>query len=97
VEETLLRHPDIATAAVVAVEDEMRGALPVAFVVPRPGVTLDPEAVQAHCLAAAPAWQHPRQVHVLAELPLAGTGKVDTARLRHEAAEAWRSRAGMSP
>jgi hypothetical protein len=35
-------------------------------------------------------------VHVLAELPLAGTSKVDTAGLRQQAAEAWRAHAGGS-
>lgn len=92
VEETLLRHPDIAAAAVVAVEDAMRGALPVAFVVSRAGAVLDATAVQAHCLAAAPAWQHPRGVHFVSELPLAGTGKVDVAALRQQAAAAWQQR-----
>jgi acyl-CoA synthetase (AMP-forming)/AMP-acid ligase II len=90
VEETLLRHPGIAACAVVAVEDAMRGALPVAFVVARRGVALEPAEVQAHCRAAAPSWQHPRAVHLLAELPLAGTGKVDVAWLRRQAAAAWR-------
>lgn len=92
VEETLLRHPDVAAAAVVAVEDEMRGALPFAFVVPRAGAVPDEAALKAHCLAAAPAWQHPRRVVLLPELPLAGTGKVDVALLRREAAGAWRNR-----
>ncbi len=96
VEETLLRHPDVTAAAVVPVEDDLRGALPVAFVVARPGVALDPAAIEAHCLATAPAWQHPRAVHVLVELPLAGTGKVDVARLRRDAADSWRARAGAS-
>jgi acyl-CoA synthetase (AMP-forming)/AMP-acid ligase II len=91
VEETLLRHPDVVAAAVVPVEDEMRGALPVAFVVLREGAVADEAALKAHCLAVAPAWQHPRQVHAMTELPLAGTGKIDVARLRREAAAAWRA------
>jgi acyl-CoA synthetase (AMP-forming)/AMP-acid ligase II len=90
VEETLLRHADVAAAAVVPVEDEMRGALPVAFVVLREGAGFDEAALKAHCLATAPAWQHPRRILRLAELPLAGTGKVDVARLRRDAAAAWR-------
>jgi acyl-CoA synthetase (AMP-forming)/AMP-acid ligase II len=91
VEETLLRHPDVAAAAVVPVEDEMRGALPVAFVVLRQGASTDATALKAHCIATAPAWQHPRQIHCLAELPVAGTGKVDVAGLRQIAAAAWRA------
>ncbi|MBL8702229.1 MAG: acyl--CoA ligase [Alphaproteobacteria bacterium] len=89
VEETLLRHPGIAAAAVVAVNDDVRGHVPVAFVVARPGVALDPAEIQAHCLARAPAYQHPRLVRVVEELPLAGTNKVDVRRLRAIAGEAW--------
>jgi acyl-CoA synthetase (AMP-forming)/AMP-acid ligase II len=91
VEETLLAHPDVATAAVVPVEDDMRGALPIAFVVLRQGASSDAAALKAHCIATAPAWQHPRYIHFVAELPLAGTGKVDVARLRHAAAAAWQA------
>jgi long-chain acyl-CoA synthetase len=90
VEETLLRHPDVAAAVVVPIEDEMRGALPVAFIVLRPGAAVDAAGFKAHCIAAAPAWQHPRQIHLLAELPVAGTGKVDVAYLRREAVNRWR-------
>lgn len=89
VEETLLRHPGIAAAAVVAANDDLRGHVPVAFVVARPGVALDPAEVQAHCLSSAPAYQHPRIVQVVDELPLAGTNKVDVRRLRAIAGEAW--------
>lgn len=89
VEETLLRHPGIAAAAVVAVSDDVRGHVPVAFIVARPGLALDPAEIQAHCLACAPAYQHPRLVQVVDELPLAGTNKVDVRRLRAIAAEAW--------
>jgi len=91
VEETLLRHPAIAAASVVPVEDDVRGQVPVAFVVLRPGAQASEAEIKEHCLAAAPAYQHPRQVHMLAELPLAGTNKVDVALLKRQAAAAWRA------
>ena len=37
VERMLERHPDIAQAAVVPIDDEIKGQKPVAFVVPKPG------------------------------------------------------------
>jgi acyl-CoA synthetase (AMP-forming)/AMP-acid ligase II len=87
VEETLLRHPDIAQAAVVAIDDAIRGQVPHAFVVARAGAALDERSVQDFARANAPAHEYPRRVHVLAELPVAGTNKIDRARLKALAAE----------
>src|SRR3546814_161631 len=39
VESALQRHPDVAMAAVVGIADPREGQVPVAFVVPQPGVT----------------------------------------------------------
>jgi acyl-CoA synthetase (AMP-forming)/AMP-acid ligase II len=82
VERLLLRHPDIAEASVVGVADAVKGEKPVAFVVLRPGATLSESDVKRYSLANAPAFQHPRRVMFLAELPLAGTNKVDRGQLR---------------
>jgi hypothetical protein len=35
------------------------------------------EGVKCHALEGGPAYQHPRRVEFLAELPWAGTNKVD--------------------
>jgi len=77
VELVLMRHPDVAQACVVPVPDEIKGTKPVAFVVPRPGAHPDEEAIKRFVLANAPAYQHPRRVFFVPELPLAGTNKVD--------------------
>lgn len=77
VEKMLERHPSIHQACVVPVPDEIRGQKPVAFVVPTPGAALEAEDVKTFALANAPAYQHPRHVEFVAELPLAGTNKVD--------------------
>ncbi len=65
----------------IAVEDEIKGQKPVAFVVLRPGALADEAALKAHVLANAPAFMHPRRVRFLERLPLAGTNKVDKAAL----------------
>lgn len=85
VEAVLVSHPDIVESCVVPVPDEIKGEKPVAFVVPRPGVRLDAQAVKQFALANAPAYQHPRQVHFLDALPLAGPGKVDRKGLTERA------------
>jgi long-chain acyl-CoA synthetase len=87
VERMLERHPDIAEAAIVPVEDEIKGHKPVAFVVPAPGRSLDEAEVKRFALANAPAYAHPRFVWVLDRLPLASTNKIDRAELRRMAAQ----------
>jgi acyl-CoA synthetase (AMP-forming)/AMP-acid ligase II len=85
VERMLERHPDIAEAAIVPVEDEIKGQKPVAFVVPAPGRSLDEAEVKRFALANAPAYQHPRFVWVVDRLPLASTNKIDRVELRRMA------------
>jgi len=85
VERMLERHPDIAEAAIVPVEDEIKGQKPVAFVVPAPGRSLHEAEVKRFALANAPAYQHPRFVWVVDRLPLASTNKIDRAELRRMA------------
>lgn len=78
--------PSIRQAAVVAVPDDVKGAVPVAFVVAEPGSALTEEDVRSWALAHGPAFQHPRAVWFLEALPLSGTEKVDIRALEAEAA-----------
>jgi long-chain acyl-CoA synthetase len=77
VEKMLERHPGIHQAAVIAVPDELKGHKPIAFVVKAPGAAVDEQAVKTYALANAPAYQHPRRVFFVDEMPLAGTNKID--------------------
>ncbi|RAI36315.1 class I adenylate-forming enzyme family protein [Rhodoplanes roseus] len=85
VERMLERHPDVAQAAVVPVDDEIKGQKPVAFVIPRAGSTPDPEDIKRFALANAPAYQHPRFVWFVDKLPLASTNKIDRGALHRDA------------
>ena len=87
VERMLERHPDVAQAAVVPIDDEIKGQKPVAFVIREHGRALDAEAVKHFALANAPAYQHPRFVWFIDELPLASTNKLDRAALHRMAEE----------
>jgi acyl-CoA synthetase (AMP-forming)/AMP-acid ligase II len=82
VERMLERHPDVAQAAVVPIDDDIKGQKPVAFVIRKPGRPLDGEDVKRFALAHAPAYQHPRFVWFVDELPLASTNKLDRAALQ---------------
>jgi acyl-CoA synthetase (AMP-forming)/AMP-acid ligase II len=87
VERMLERHPDIAQAAVVPIDDDIKGQKPVAFVIKKAGHALDEEGVKRFALAHAPAYQHPRFVWFVDELPLASTNKLDRAVLHAMAEE----------
>jgi acyl-CoA synthetase (AMP-forming)/AMP-acid ligase II len=91
VELVLSRHPDVAQACVVPVPDEIKGTKPVAFVVPRAGAAPTEDEIKRHVLANAPAYQHPRRVMFLRELPLASTNKVDRKLLERMALERWQA------
>ena len=77
VEKMLERHPAIHQAAVLPVPDELKGHKPIAFVVRAADASIDEHAIKQFALANAPAYQHPRRVFFVEEMPLAGTNKID--------------------
>jgi len=85
VERMLERHPDIAQAAVVPIDDEIKWQKPVAFVILEAGRTLSEDDVKQYALAHAPAYAHPRHVWFVDDLPLASTNKLDRAALKRMA------------
>ena len=87
VEKMLERHPAIHQAAVIPIPDELKGHKPIAFVVRANGATLDEQAVKSYALANAPAYQHPRRVFFIDEMPLAGTNKIDKRVLAQQLAK----------
>ncbi|HEX5959521.1 MAG TPA: class I adenylate-forming enzyme family protein [Hyphomicrobiaceae bacterium] len=91
VERMLERHPAVAQAAVVPVDDDIKGTKPVAFIIPRPGQAPTEAEIKQFALANAPAYAHPRSVWLVDDLPLASTNKVDRAALKQRAAERVRS------
>ena len=92
VEQLLERCPGVHQAAVVPVNDELKGALPVAFVVAETGASIEEATVKSWSLDHGPAYQHPRAVWFVDEIPLAGTAKIDKHALTIEAASRWTPR-----
>jgi acyl-coenzyme A synthetase/AMP-(fatty) acid ligase len=72
---------------VVPVDDDIKGTKPVAFVILRHGQQATEDDIKKFALANAPAYQHPRSVWFVDELPLASTNKVDRNLLKREAGE----------
>ncbi len=88
IENHLVRHPDLAAAAVIGVPDERLSEVGMAFVVARPGATVDPAQVIAWARDEMANYKVPRAVEVVDELPLNATGKVEKNVLRDRAAGA---------
>jgi acyl-CoA synthetase (AMP-forming)/AMP-acid ligase II len=87
VERLIERHPDVLEVAVVPLEDEVRGQIPVAFVVTRPGAKLEDQEVKNFVLQRTAPYLHPRRVWFLDRMPLSGANKIDRHALKARAAE----------
>ncbi len=77
IEEVLLRHPDVADAAVVGKKDPSRGEVVVAFVISKEGRTAKPDELRDFCREQnLMQWKVPREITVVDDLPRSPTGKV---------------------
>jgi long-chain acyl-CoA synthetase len=82
VEDVLAEHPAVRESAVVGVADEKRGETVKAFVSLKPGASVTPEELIAHCKERMAAYKYPRSVELLDELPKTVTGKILRRELR---------------
>jgi fatty-acyl-CoA synthase len=93
VEDVLMRHATVALAGVVGVPDATQGELLAAFVVPKPGATLRPEELAAHCRALASRYKVPDIIEIRDALPVTVTGKLMRRELKQIAATLSRDNA----
>lgn len=87
IEEFLLRHEQVAEAAVVGVPDAYMGEETVAIVRLAPGAGLDEEALRAYCRAGISRYKVPKYYLFVASFPLTPSGKFKKNELRRYAAQ----------
>jgi long-chain acyl-CoA synthetase len=81
IESILDSYPGVLSSFVVAIPDDIKGHKPYAFVVLEPGSEVSEDELKKYSLEVSPAYQHPRKVWFLEQMPLAGTNKVDKKKL----------------
>jgi cyclohexanecarboxylate-CoA ligase len=92
IENLLYKHPAVAAVAVVGYPDARLGERGCAFIVAKPGNTIDLAAMQvylAECKMAKQFW--PERVELVADLPRTASGKIQKFKLK-EVAEAFGDR-----
>ena len=82
VEAVLVRHPDVAEAAVVSVSDSYTGEAVKAFVVPEAGASIDENALIDYASRHLARYKCPSIITFVDELPHGLTGKLLRRRLR---------------
>lgn len=84
VEDAITLLTDVEACAVVGVPDLHWGEVVCAVVVPRAGATVALDSVRDPLRGKLAGYKLPRRVHVVAELPVLASGKVDKKRLRRD-------------
>jgi fatty-acyl-CoA synthase len=87
IEEFLYTHEDVADVQVVGVPDERYGEELCAWVIVRPGASLDEDAVREYCRDRLAHFKVPRYVIFADEFPMTITGKVQKFKMRETSIE----------
>jgi long-chain acyl-CoA synthetase len=82
IEETLYQHPAVQEAAVIGVPDDHWGEAPIAYIVLRAGMSVDPGELAAHCRKTLAGYKIPKAFRIIASLPRSASGKVLKTELR---------------
>lgn len=85
VEAALAEHPAVREACVIGVPDAHCGEVPHAYVILQQGVGASPEALKSFVATRLAEFMVPAEVHIIAEMPSKGPGKIDRELLRMRA------------
>jgi acyl-CoA synthetase (AMP-forming)/AMP-acid ligase II len=76
IEQVIESHPDVIEAAVRGVADSLKGEVPAAYVVRRPGSDLTAGGLQSYLSASMPSWLMPATITFMERLPRNEAGKL---------------------
>lgn len=92
IEEFLYRHPAIQDVQVVGVPDAKYGEELCAWVIVKPGQTLDEDTVRAFCKGQIAHYKVPRHIRFVDAFPMTVTGKIQKFKIR----EAMKDQLGLA-
>jgi fatty-acyl-CoA synthase len=87
IEAFIMEHPAVLQAFVIGVPDPRLNEAAAAYVIPRPGARLTPDAIVAHCRGRIASYKVPRHVRIVDDVPRTPGphgDKVQKARLREQ-------------
>lgn len=79
IEDCLMKHPAVEMVAVVGSPDKLRTEVVKAFIIPKAGITPDPELeeeIKKFVKVRLAAHEYPREIEFVTELPMTNTGKI---------------------
>ena len=82
IEEFLYRHPKVQDVQVVGVPDERFGEELCAWIIAKPGQTLDEDEVRAFCKGKIAHYKVPRYMKFVDAFPMTITGKIQKFKIR---------------
>ncbi len=82
IEEYLFTHAKVQNVSVTGMPDNVMGEVAVAYIIPREGVTIDPQEIVDFCVGEIANFKVPRYVQIVDELPMTQSGKIKKFRLR---------------
>ncbi len=82
VERAIYTHPAVLEVAVLGVPDAKWGEVGAAYVLPKPGATLDSEELRAFCRKVLAGYKVPKHIAIVADYPRTAAGKIQKHVLR---------------
>jgi long-chain acyl-CoA synthetase len=76
VEEVIAEHPSVAEVGVAGLPDPLKSEIVAAWIVARPGETVDAETIRAHCRQKLAPYKVPVRIEIRESLPKTMIGKV---------------------
>jgi acyl-CoA synthetase (AMP-forming)/AMP-acid ligase II len=89
VERVVLAHDSVAECAVVGLPDDRWGEAVTAFVVPRTGQVVDPDALRTYCKGELAGFKAPKSFVIVETLPKTATGKIRKHEIRGGQPHSW--------